>query len=142
MENLSIETINKILNNLPEDHRKVVAGILKGKITKRIICLSKSCKGRIVGFIEENGIVRTLPSEGKIWLRASRHRLDGFMGFQCWCGNDSRLAAQEKGNVGIEMNTVTKEDLAEVFDKVTKFPSNYVTINGQQIVDNFCIEDV
>lgn len=137
------EQIKKILNRFPDKQRQDVENILYGKIVKQVKCLSKKCKGRIIAYIYSNGKIREIGDEkGLIYLRASRRRLDGELGFQCWCGNDSRLCEAEKGNKGIENNAVQKSDLHEVFAKLEKNPKQYPPINGKQEVDKFLIEDI
>jgi hypothetical protein len=35
--------------------------------------------------------------DGLMYLRSSRRRTDGELGFECWCGADSRIAPNEDG---------------------------------------------
>lgn len=135
--------IENILGTLPLQQRRQIAAIMQGKVVKQVLCLSKTCKGRIIGQIQSDGkFMAVRDQENKIYCRASRHRLDGFMGFQCWCGNDSRLSAQEKGNAGIRLNNVTKTDIEEVFDKIQAKPSKYRTVGGRTVIDGFAIVEV
>lgn len=137
-----MNNLEKLLDNIPDLRmRKSLESIIKAKVSKRVKCMSPQCNGRIIGHIHEDGSVHEIvdPSGG-IFLRASRHRLDGYMGFQCWCGNDSRLAKQEKGNAGIENNAVQRSDLEEIWDKVQREPSSYPEYAGKQRIDNFLIE--
>ena len=74
------------------------------------------------------------------YLGTSRHRLDGFMGFECWCGNDSRLAPQEVGHLGAA--PPSKSALEKIWQKVTNTPSDYPITNGEQIIDGFMIKEL
>jgi len=100
------------------------------------------CNNRLIAYIYTDGKVRLAASEGKAWLRAHRNRLDGYLGFQCWCGNDSRLCAQEKGVTGMERNAVTKDDLAQVYKNLEKNPAKYKEKNNKLVVDGFLIERI
>lgn len=133
--------VKGILATMPQAQRQQIAGIMSGRITHAVYCLSKTCHERLMGHIYTDGKFRAVTEEetGKMWCRASRNRLDGHWGFQCWCGNDSRLAAQEKGNKGIESNGVTKADLERVWEAVQAHPSNYPELKGRQIVDGFML---
>lgn len=136
--------VAKILENIQDPNQKrQLENILTGKIVKRIRCMSSKCKGRIIGEVYTNGKINpTIQKDGLMYLRATRQRLDGFLGFQCWCGNDSRLCLAEKGVQGIEQNAITKTDLEEVWSRLQKKPVDYPIIAGKQSVDNFLIEQL
>lgn len=134
---------DEILNSIPDPaQRKAIADILKGKIIKRVKCLSDKCDGRVIAHIYDDGRITATIDSGRMYLAASRKRLDGYIGFQCLCGNDSRLAEHEMGVEGIEMNAITKDDVEKVWDKLQSQPANYPIIKGKQIVDNFLIEEI
>lgn len=134
----------KILDNIKNPSQKrQLQEILTGKIVQRIRCMSSTCNGRIVGIVYSNGDIKpTIEEDGRMFLRATRTRLDGYLGFQCWCGNDSRLCDAEKGVSGIENNAVTKADLETVYERLQKRPVAYPINNGSQRIDNFLIEQI
>lgn len=113
-------------------------GVAKTEQVKGVI--KEGCKGRVIGHILDNGKVNATTDNGKTYLRSSRHRLDGFMGFECWCGNDSRLAPQEKGYIGA--TAPDKTALEKVWEKVNKKPSNYPVEKGEQLIDGFKIKEI
>lgn len=134
--------VDAMLASIPDiNQRKKMADILRGKIVKNVKCLSEECKGRLIGYVYRDGSIKLCEpdKEGKYWLRAHRHRLDGYVGFECWCGNDSRLAKQEVGHVGI---SVSKEAMESVAQAVDAEPSHYPIVNGEQIIDGFLLEDI
>lgn len=136
-------TAREILKAMPMKQRQQIADLMTGNIVKEVHCQSDTCKGRLMGHLYQNGKFRgVVDEEGKMWCRASRYRLDGFLGFQCWCGNDSRLAPQEVGNKGIKQGNASKSDLESVWERVSHKPSNY-PINGKnQEIDGFLIVEV
>lgn len=156
--NIPNSALRQILKNIPDrKQRDVIANIMTGKITHEVACLSEDvyegkgkkkvlvregCKGRVIAHIFNDGKIRLTISDGKAWLRASRHRLDGATGFQCWCGNDSRLCIQERGITGIEKNAITKSDIEQVYLNLQKKPANYPVFQGKQIIDGFAIQEI
>lgn len=110
-------------------------------ITKTVTETKPGCYGRLMGSIYKDGKFRaSIDDDAKMWCRASRHRLDGNWGFQCWCGNDSRLSVQEQGNSGMETGGYTKADIDAVLARVEKEKPTYPVINGKQEVDGFVIQ--
>lgn len=140
--NIPNNQLQEMFKTIPDPKmRQQLAGIMTSKEVKSIHCMSDTCKGRAIGSVLDNNRVNSITDDdGKTYLRAWRHRLDGFMGFECWCGNDSRLSAQEKGHIGA--NAPTKSDLEKVWEKVTNKPSQYPVIKGKQTVDGFEIREV
>lgn len=134
----------EILDNIKDERqRQQVKNILQSNVTHFVKCMSDKCKGRIVAEIDNNGKINpTVDKDGKMYLRAIRPRLDGYYGFQCWCGNDSRLCTAEKGVKGIEHNSVTKNDIEQVYKGLQKKPVSYPEKNGIQDIDNFRIEKI
>ena len=141
MENADI---SKILENISnKQHKGMVYNILTHKVSKVVKCRSSSCKGRIIAQIYENGsIIPVVNNKGMMFLLATRERLDGHLGFQCRCGNDSRLCEAEKGISGIENNAIQKSDIEEVWERLQKKPVNYPIKGKKQIVDKFLIEKI
>jgi len=137
--------ITKLLNNIKDPGQRMqIQNILTGNIVKVVRCMSKSCNGRIVANVYASGKIEPVFDEedGKMYLRASRNRLDGYLGFQCWCGNDSRLCDAEIGVSGIENNAPQKSDLETVWNRLQKRPVNYPERDGKQDIDNFRIETI
>ncbi len=124
--------------------RQLLADIAIGKVAKLIHCLSTTCNNRVIGQIYANGQVHPVKDqeEDQYYLRSSRQRLDGFLGFECWCGNDSRIAPQEKGHLDRSGNPPSKEQLHTIFGRVASAPSQYPTINHIQTIDGFAIEEI
>lgn len=139
---VSQEQVQQMFKTIPDPKlRQQLAGIMTSREVKSVHCLSETCKGRVIGSVLDNSRVNSVTDdEGKTYLRAWRHRLDGFMGFECWCGNDSRLSAQEKGHIGAE--APSKSDLEKVWEKVTSKPSQYPVIQGKQKIDGFEIREI
>lgn len=157
--NIPNSAVREILKNIPDrKQRDQMANILTGKIVKNVRCLGKKpwsnrndkgilvqhkpCDGRIIAHVYSDGKIRLAASDGKAWLRSFVHRLDGATGFECWCGNDSRLSVQELEVVKRRGTSATKEYIEDVANNVMKKPSNYPIKNGVQIVDGFAIEEI
>lgn len=143
MANVPDAALKTMLGHMPPTLRRQVVDSLQGNIEFEIYCKSKTCKNRLLGYILDTKKFRPVTEkDGKMYCRAIRYRLDGAIGFQCWCGNDSRLSEQEKGVGGIENNAVTSNDLNEVYARLQKKPANYPTSKGIQLVDGFAIKEV
>lgn len=79
------------------------------------------------------------------FLFSSRDRLDGFKGFECRCGNDSRLSKQEQGHLqheGRPVMGVSKQILENIGRAIEDSPSEYPIVDGCQEIDGFVIENV
>lgn len=139
---VSQEKIQEMFRAIPDPKmRQQLSSIMTSTEVKSIHCTSDKCKGRVIGHVLDNGNVTALTDKkGQTFLRAWRNRLDGFLGFECWCGNDSRLAPQEKGHIGA--NAPTKSDLQKVWEKVNGKPSDYKTVKGEQNIDGFVIKEI
>lgn len=133
--------VKQILQSIPDRaQRQQIEAIITNDIQYRVRC--ESCS-RIVAEIHKNGkITPLIGKDGTMYLLAYRHRLDSNLGFQCLCGNDSRLSPQEKGNKGIEGNSATKSDIEAVLRKVKQSPSNYNESGGVKRIDNFTLIQV
>ena len=134
----------KILDNIHDlKQRSVVANILDAKFTHNIRCLSKKCKGRIIGHLDTKGkVIPTTDNKGRMFMRASRNRLDGFFGFECGCGNDSRIAEAERGVPGFINALPTKENIERVWGRLKVKPAVFIEHNGKQEIDKFLIEKI
>lgn len=168
MPTITNKQAEDILRNVDPSTRRSLAGILSGSLISRIYCLSEDqytgrgknrqlvkegCKGRLIGLVYDNGqmdaqgnpMIQIEPhtdENGFMWLRATRKRLDGFVGCECWCGNNSKIAKQEEGVLTHRGNTPTKEGLNQIFNELNAHPSNYKNINGRTVVDGFAFEGV
>lgn len=105
---------------------------------KRFHIHCQSCE-KMIGLIgiQPNGVVRYFDTDGII---SSRQRLDKTWGFQCVCGNDSRLAMAEVGIIASAPPTMDELlKLKALFKaKPTKFERD-----GKKIVcDGFIMEPV
>jgi len=143
MTQVSDAMINTMINSIPDKkQRDQMKKMLFNKVTHKVLCMSEECEGRHIANINNDGSVSLVASEGKSWLRASRNRLDSAMGFQCWCGNDSRLSKQEMLVPEMNQSAVDKNVVRRVLALVNDDPSNYPVVNGSQSVDGFVIEEV
>lgn len=139
--NVSNTQIQELFRAIPDPKlRSQLSNIVNSNAVKAIYCMSDTCKGRLIAHVMDNGQVNAVTTRNKTFLRSSRHRFDGFMGFECWCGNDSRLAPQEKGHIGA--TAPDKSALQKVWEKVNNKPSDYPVIKGVQTIDGFKIEEI
>ena len=137
------DKLKTILNNIPDfNQKKMIGDLIVGRITKNVKCMSEKCNGRVVAQIYEDGKIRPSIDSGIMWLYAYRHRLDGSLGFQCMCGNDSRLAEVEKGIKGIEENSISREDIETVYTRIETTKPSYKKTGKKLEVNNFIIEDI
>jgi len=112
-------------------------GIVKenGKRVKKFV---EDPNGSDVIYEKENGILSV------------RRRLDGHLGFECVCGNDSRIAEVEKNIVNRVVMTSrghkvpvkpTDEEIAEIQRKVEATPTKIKSISKDiKEIDNFKME--
>lgn len=89
----------------------------------KIAIVNVSPAGKIIGYEEERGIM------------AARMRLDGELGFQCMCGNDSRLAEAERGIV--KGTRPSKSDVAEIYRRMKAKPTKVSKSGSQKRCDGF-----
>jgi hypothetical protein len=124
-----------------------LANIAVGRITKHISCLSKTCKGRIIGYLYDTGMLEAdelRDKDGKLisGALAIRPRFDGFEGVECACGYDSRIAEAEKGIMKTNGTPPSKEDMEHIHANLQNKPAHYVEKSGKIEVDGFIIEKV
>jgi len=110
------------------------------------------CKGRQIGVIYDAGrdemgnvVTRAESVEdenGNHWLRSTRKRLDGAIGCECWCGNDSRISAQEAGDLKFDGQPPSKQGLESIFKRIQKNPTVVEIKNGRTVVDGFAFEEI
>lgn len=130
--------------------RQLYGGILSGDISSFVHCMSKTCKGRIIAHVRADGIVTETPpvidTKGKFGLyssglEGSRVRLDGVLGFRCYCGNNSVLCKEEDGVITPAMPT--REQVQNILVKINKRKGEqYIAKNGKIEIDGFIIEEL
>lgn len=133
------EDILKMVNKLDPKLARQLGEIVNGKVKTLIYCNSKTCKGKLIGRMYSDGSVVSEDSDNSGCL-STRKRFDGFLGVMCLCGNDSRLAPQEKGI--IRDNIPSVDDLEKIYENLTKKPSSYKTVSNKTEVDGFTIEEI
>lgn len=129
------------------------SGKRKGEVKteKKRVLYQEGCKGRAIAHITANGAVIELepvandneynPTVYKSGLEGSRERLDGQMGFRCYCGNSSILCEEEQGI--ITPAVPTQSDLQKIADRLGKRkPNLYLPKNGKTKIDGFEIVEV
>ena len=153
------ETTHEVICNTEDQYREVEveekdedgnvvlykSGKNKGqpKMTTEKQLVREGTKGRTIAYINKDGSVTPVKDEnGFMWLRASRRRTDGEIGFECWCGLDSRIAPNELGILKADGTQPNKEDLFKMAENLQKKPPQYATINGERPVDGFIIKEV
>jgi len=113
------------------------------KTHKETVVVKQGTNGRVIAQVMNDGSVVPVNDEnGFMWLRASRRRTDGEIGFECWCGLDSRIAPNEQGILHDNGNQPTKEDLYHMAENLRKQPPKYATINHERDVDGFILRKV
>lgn len=113
------------------------------KTETRDVLIREGCKDRLIGYIYDNGQVEPVKAEdGNLYLRSTRKRLDGAVGCECWCGNDSRIALQEAGDIDFSGAQPTREGLNNIFRKVQKNPTIIENKGNRSIVDGFAFEEI
>ena len=144
--------IKDMLGNITDPKmREVYGSIVSGKIVAQVRCMSNRCKGHIIAYIDDNGKVDetqpVLDAKGKYGLyksglEGSRIRLDGQLGFRCYCGNSSILCEEEQGI--ITPARPSQEDLQNIAARLSlrRNPLMYAPKNGKAKIDGFVIEEV
>lgn len=120
-------------------------GKQKGQVKthKEDVITRAGCKGRHIGVIYDNGRAEPiLDADGNYYLRSTRKRLDGAVGCECWCGQDSRISAQEAGHIDYSGNAPSKEGLESIFKNVQKNPTAIEIKNGRTECDGFAFEEL
>lgn len=134
MINIDNNTAQDILSKLSPTQQKIYGDILTGKATKTIKCMSKTCKGRIIGHFLANG--RIVDVDG---LNSYRERLDGNYGFSCrHCKAWSIQSEQEQGVMPKNGTPPSKDELNTIFEAVKNNP----TKNKDGVIDGFLIEEI
>lgn len=115
----------------------------KQKTEEKDVVVRTGCNGRHIGVIYDNGRAEPVRDpDGNFYLRSTRKRLDGAVGCECWCGQDSRISAQEAGHIDYSGNAPSKEGLETIFKNVQKNPTVVEIKNGRTEVDGFAFEEL
>lgn len=147
MPNLPTSELNRLLAKLPVKDRKQYASIIQGKVSHNVYCDKGSKdthkKGELIGRIYVDGTVRgEKDAEGQMFLKSSRTRTDGSLGFECWCGNDSRRSPEEMDVFDDGGNAPDQEELVALFKKVGGKGTSVKEITNKAKIDGFTIEAV
>lgn len=120
--------------------------------TKMKVMTREGCKGRHIGDLYEHGVdsqgnavyraEAVKADDGQFYLRSTRMRMDGVMGCECWCGQDSRIALQEAGDITFNGQPPTKEGIMNIFNRIQKNPTIMKIKNGKSVVDGFAFEEI
>jgi len=90
--------------------------------THVVKCLSKKCKGRVIGEKRTTGawldVSKDVDPKDRWGLRSTRQRLDGHTGFSCKCGNYSVTSKAEDGV--ITGSIPSKKELSAVYERQQK----------------------
>lgn len=126
-------------------HQYYKTGEKEGQIKthKEEVVVREGCKGRHIGIVYDNGRAEPVRDpDGNYYLRSTRQRLDGAIGCECWCGQDSRISAQEAGHIDFSGNAPSKEGLESIFKNVQKNPTVVEIKNGRTEIDGFAFEEL
>jgi len=144
----STDTFEEVdVPTLDENNEPIVfkTGKRKGEVKthKESQLVQEGTNGRVIAQIMSDGQVIALKDEnGFMWLRASRRRTDGELGFECWCGQDTRIAPNEDGIIKADGSQPSREDLMQLATNLEQNPPKYATINGERNVDGFILRKV
>ena len=145
---LSEDIIEKVeVPVLDKDGNPVLykSGEKKGqvKLTTEDRVSRTGCNGRLIGQIYDNGRAEpVLADDGNYYLRSTRHRLDGAVGCECWCGQDSRISKQEAGDLRFDGQPPSKAGLESIFKKIQKNPTVIDIKDGRTEIDGFAFEEL
>lgn len=113
------------------------------KTTKEKVLVKAGTKGRVIAQIMSDGqVIPTHDENGFMWLRSVRKRSDGEFGFECWCGQDTRIAPNEDGILKADGSQPSAEDIMQMAANLKQNPPKYDTINGERDVDGFILRKV
>lgn len=145
---LSEDVIQKVESPVLDDDGNTViykSGEKKGQPKTKLedVVSREGCKGRHIGVIYDNGRAEPVRADdGNFYLRSTRQRLDGVVGCECWCGQDSRIAAQEAGELKFDGQPPTKQGLETIFKNIQKNPTVVEIKNGRTVIDGFAFEEI
>lgn len=147
--NVSDKAIKQVLQTLPRAQRQTIVNTLSGVNTHRVYCDSKvkdQCDNRFVGYLQKvNNETRFEPhtdDEGKMYIRSWRPRMDGQIGYWCWCGNDTRISKHEEGEFDYKGNMPNKAGFNRIFERLQAKPPDYQEKAGKTNIDGFRLEAI
>lgn len=122
----------------------------KGQLKTEVksVLVRVGCKGRTIAYIGKNGkVTETEPLAGDgpngiyiSGLEGSRMRLDGTLGFRCYCGQNSILLEEEQG---IITNLLPSEsDLNEIALRLSKRTNIIIPAHIKAQKEGFEVVDV
>lgn len=120
-------------------------GARKGELKthKESVLVNSGTNGRVIAQVMTDGQVIAVKDENDfMWLRSSRRRTDGEIGFECWCGQDTRIAPNEDGILKADGSQPSKDDIMQMAANLEQNPPKYATINGERDVDGFILRKV
>lgn len=119
------------------------------KTEVKSVLVREGCKGRTIAYIGRNGkVTETEPVAGNAGpngiytsgLEGSRMRLDGTLGFRCYCGQNSILLEEEQG---IITNLLPSEsDLNEIALRLSKRTNIIIPAHIKAQKEGFEVVDV
>lgn len=129
--------------------RRQLKAIATQKLLYKVYCNSKTCKGKLIFHIYQQGD-QEVPEEQvpftEYELRV-RKRFDNEWGFKCGkCNNDSIMCEEEKGILPTSpiqnhpSLTPTVDDLNKIGERLKKRTKVYEEKDGKKNVDGFLLE--
>lgn len=142
--------IQDMLRNIPDPKMREQYGrLLSGKVVKMVLCLSEHCNGRPIATIDVNGKVTEMQPEESAdgayglyssGLEGSRIRLDGTLGFRCYCGNSSILLEEEQGV--ITNRPPSEQDLNTIALRLSKRTKIIIPEHIKAKKEGFSVQEV
>lgn len=142
--------VKDMLKNIPDPKlREQYGRLIAGDIVAVVKCLSDSCDGRVIANVSADGRVtetQPLADEDGAYgryssgLEGSRMRLDGTLGFRCYCGNNSILLEEEKGV--ITASPPSEQDLNTIALRLSKRKNIIVPEHIRAKKEGFAVEGV
>lgn len=126
-------------------------GPKKGEVKTEVqtVLVHGGCNGRVIANVSADGrVTETAPREDTTGaygryssgLEGSRLRLDGTLGFRCYCGNNSILLEEEKGV--ITASPPSEQDLTTIALRLSKRTNIIVPDHIKAQKEGFMVEDV
>lgn len=142
--------VKDMLKNIPDPKlREQYGRMIAGDIIAVVKCLSETCAGRVIANVSADGrVTEVAPLEDadgaygrySSGLEGSRMRLDGTLGFRCYCGNNSILLEEEKGV--ITASPPSEQDLNTIALRLSKRTNIIVPNHIKAQKEGFMVEDV
>ena len=142
MPQLTDTQLQELLVNIEDPNlRAQYEALANSSDTAIVYCLSKTCKGREIGRLNNIGVWVGTNATKKSGLLSTRQRFDGHTGFYCRCGNKSIVSAAEDGIITTE--APTRNDLAQIYVNQQKSPADVTEhLDGSVSVDGFKVAPI